>query len=354
MIIIIAFFSLIALIIIHELGHFLLAKKFGIKVEEFGIGIPPRIFGKKIGETIYSINLLPLGGFVKLYGHEKRETDPDSFSSKPIWQRALVILGGVVSFWIVAAVLLSIVVALGVPTVVGDEEAGLTDPKVQIVSVSKDSPAEQVEIKIGDMIRGINDAPVSKVKEVQEITQANKGKEMILTIQRGKEVFNVSLVPRESFPAGDGAMGVGLMRIALKSYPWYLAPFKGIIATGNLTLAILDGWVMTLSSLFQGNGMPQGVEVSGIVGIFELFVLVGGLGLSYFLQFIAIIAISLALINALPIPALDGGWLAFLLLEKIRGKPVKQKTEQVISSVFFVLLIALMIWINVRDIIRIF
>ena len=93
MIIAIAFISLITLIIIHELGHFLLAKKFGIKVEEFGIGIPPRIFGKKIGETIYSINLLPLGGFVKLYGHEKRETGPDSFSSKPIWQRALVILG---------------------------------------------------------------------------------------------------------------------------------------------------------------------------------------------------------------------------------------------------------------------
>jgi len=354
MIIFIAFLSLISLIIIHELGHFLLAKKFGVRVEEFGIGLPPRLFGKKIGETIYSINLLPLGGFVKLYGHEKRETGPDSFSNKPIWQRALVILGGVVSFWIVAAVLLSIVMALGVPTVVGDEEAGLTDPKVQIVSVSKDSPAEQTEIRIGDAIRGINNVSVSKVKEIQEITEVNKGKEMTLTIQRGQEVFDVSLVPRESFPAGEGAMGVGLIRTALKSYPWYLAPFKGIIATGNLTLAIFDGWVMTLSSLFQGNGMPQGAEVRGIVGIFELFVQVGGLGISYFLQFIAIIAVSLALINALPLPALDGGWFVLLIIEKFRGKPINQKTEQVISSIFFVLLITLMVWITIKDVARLF
>lgn len=354
MIIAIAFISLITLIIIHELGHFLLAKKFGIKVEEFGIGIPPRIFGKKIGETIYSINLLPLGGFVKLYGHEKRETGPDSFSSKPIWQRALVILGGVVSFWIVAAILLSIVMALGVPTIVGDEETGLTNPMVQIVGVAKDSPAEQAEMRIGDAIIGINDVSLNKVKEVQEITQENKGKEMILTIQRGKEVFNVSLTPRESFPEGEGAMGVGLIRTALKSYPWYLAPFKGIIATGNLTLAILDGWVMTLSSLFQGNGMPEGAEVRGIVGIFELFVQVGGLGLSYFLQFIAIIAVSLALINALPLPALDGGWFALLMVEKLRGKPINQKTEQIISSIFFILLITLMVWITIKDVARLF
>ena len=126
----IAFISLMSLIITHELGHFLLAKKFGIKVEEFGIGYPPRIYGKKVGETIYSLNLLPFGAFVRIFGHEERIDHPRSFSNKPIWQRALVILGGVVSFWIVAAILLTLVMALGVPSIINDSDAiGFSEPK---------------------------------------------------------------------------------------------------------------------------------------------------------------------------------------------------------------------------------
>jgi len=363
--IVIAFFSLIILITIHELGHFLLAKKFGVKVEEFGIGLPPRIFGKKIGETIYSLNLLPFGGFVKIYGHEERIDDPRSFSRKPFYQRAFIILGGIISFWIVTAILLSIVMGLGVPTVIGDEENyNLVDPKVQIVAVSKDSPAEEAGLEVGDIIRKVKNQrtliyntearDVSRVKEVQEFIENYKGEEIILTIQRGKDFLNIPVTPRISPPVDEGAIGVALIRTALESYPWYQAPFKGIVATGNLTFLIIDGWRMTLASLFQGKGLPPGVEVSGIVGIFELFVQAGGLGISYFLQFIAIIAVSLALLNALPIPALDGGWLLFLVIEKIIGKPINQKVEHGITVVFFLLLIALMILVNARDIIRIF
>lgn len=356
--ILIAFFSLIALIVIHELGHFLLAKKFGMKVEEFGIGYPPKILAKKIGETVYSLNLLPFGAFVKIYGHEKREKGSGSFVEKPIWQRALVILGGVISFWVVAAILLSIVMGLGVPTIVGDEEGGLVEPKVQIVAIVKNSPAERAGLKIGDTIKefSISDFhfSIDKVKQVQELAGKYKGKEITLTIQRSKEVFKVSLVPRISPPEGEGAMGVGLARTALKSYPWYQAPLKGIEATGNLTLLIIDNWWMVLKSLFSGKGMPAGVEVRGIVGIFELFVQAGGLGPTYFLQFIAIIAVSLALINILPIPALDGGWFLLLMVEKFRGRPIRQKTEQTINSTFFFLLVGLMIWVTIKDIIRLF
>ncbi len=358
--ILIAFFSLIALVTIHELGHFLLAKKFGVKVEEFRIGYPLRIFGKKIGETVYSLNLLPLGGFVKIYGHEERINDPQSFSTKPIWQRALIILGGIFSFWIIAAILLSIVMALGVPTLIEDEDNsyGLIDPKVQIVAVANNSPAKEVGLEIGDIVRefSIDDSEfsINKVKELQGLIEENKGKGVILTIQRGEEIFNVSIIPRISPPKDEGSMGVALLRTALKSYPWYEAPIRGIIATGDLTLTIIDGWKMVLVSLFQGKGVPSGVEVRGIVGIFELFIQAGGLGVSYFLQFIAIISISLALLNALPIPALDGGWFMLLMIEKARGKPISEKTEKFISSGFFLLLISLMIWVTIKDVIRIF
>jgi len=356
--IIIAFISLIALIILHELGHFLIAKRFGVKVEEFGIGLPPRIFGKKIGETIYSLNLLPFGAFVKLYGEQEGIESYRSFSQKPIWQRTLIVLGGVVSFWIVSAILLSIVMALGAPTAISDEEENLKDPRVQIVAIVPNSPAEKAGIRPGDTIASLKlkiqneKLKITKVREVQDFTDAHKGEEIVLTIERGREVFETSLVPRVSPPPGEGAMGVGLARTAIKSYPWYIAPWHGIAATVNLTIAIIKGWTLALVNLFQG--LPTGAQLMGPVGIFSLFAQVGELGASYFLQFIAIISLHLALINILPIPVLDGGKLLFLGIEKIRKKPISQKTEQNITAFFFVLLIALMIWATIKDIMRIF
>ncbi len=350
--IIIAFFSLIALIILHEFGHFVLAKSFGVKVEEFGLGYPPRLFGKKIGETIYSLNLLPLGGFVKIYGQEEQIDDPRSFTRKPFWQRALIILGGVISFWVIAVIILSIVMATGVPTMVDDEEGqGLTgiEAKVQILAVSKDSPAEEAGLRTGDIIKNF-----VQVKEIQEFANVHKGEEIALTIQRGKEVFEISLVPRLSPPDSEGPMGVALARTVLKTYPWHQAPLKGILATGNLTWMIIRSWIMVIGSLFQGQGLPLGVEVGGPIKIFALFTEMGDLGVSYFLQFIAIIAVHLALINILPMPALDGGWLMFMIIDRLRKKPLNQKVVQKISTVFFFLLVGLMIWITIRDISKLF
>ena len=357
--IIIAFVSLMGLIVLHELGHFLLAKKFGIKVEEFGIGYPPRLLGKKIGETIYSLNLLPFGAFVKIYGQEEKIDDPRSFGSKPFYQKALVILGGVVVFWIVAAILLSIVMWIGVPSVIGDNEIGvLRDPKVQVAAILSDSPAKEAGLKVGDSIINIRcqniDTEINKVKEVQDAIQSCKGEETIIAIQKGEDISEVSLIPRISPPENEGPIGIALLRTALKSYPWYQAPIKGIEATGNLTIAIVKGWGMVIKSLVLGQGVPDGVEIGGPVRIFELFVDMSALGISYFLQFIALISISLAILNILPIPALDGGWLVFLIIEKLRGKPLNDKIVQKISLSFFFLLIILMIWITVKDVIRLF
>lgn len=368
--ILIVFFSLILLIILHEFGHFIVAKRFGVKVEEFGIFLPPRLIGKKIGETIYSLNLLPFGAFVKLFGEEGTVEDYRSFSGKPIWQRVLIVAGGVVSFWVVSAILLSIVMGLGTQVAVSDQENGtLASPKVQIAAVAPNSPAEIAGIKLGDTIKKFSIFPegeqvpygagnfqfsINKVKELQELTEQYKGQEVTLTIERGKEIFEVSLIPRSSPPPGEGAMGVALVRIAVKSYPWYEAPVKGVETTIKLTGAIIAGLAEVFGSLFQGKGLPPGAELMGPVGIGTLMAQVAKLGINYYLHFIAVISIYLAVFNILPIPALDGGKLVFLGIEKIRKKPVSEKVEKNITTFFFGLLILLMIWVTIKDITRLF
>ncbi len=351
--ILIAVFSIISLLVIHEFGHFIVAKKFGVKVEEFGIGYPPRLFGKKIGQTLYSINLIPFGAFVKIPGEGGEKSsleDYQRFVGKPVWQRSLILLGGVVSFWIVAAILLSIVFSIGAPVAISDTEPGpLINPKVQILAVAPDSPAEKAGIKVGDTIKEFN-----KVKEVQEFTEEHKGKVVTLTIERGKEVFEVSLTPRRSPPEGEGAMGVALVRTAEKSFPWWQSPIKGIEATINLSGAIVAGWGEILAGLLKAEGLPKGVQLVGPIGIGSLITQAAQAGVNYFLQFIAMIAVYLAIFNILPIPVLDGGKLLFLGMEKVKGRPVNQKIEQNITSAFFVLFIALMIWVTIKDIIRLF
>jgi len=351
--IIIAFVSLISLIIIHELGHFLTAKKFGIKVEEFGIGYPPRMIGKKIGETIYSINWLPLGGFCRIFGQETKEDDPRSFSSKPYYQKALVILGGVLVFWVLAAVLFGIVAMIGAPTVIEDDDIeGIRNAQVQILGVAENSPAEQAGLEIGSIIEAINGIEIDKVSQLQDITNENKGKEVVLTIKTGSGTREVSLVPRQD--DSEGAIGISLARIALKSSPWYLAIWRGIEETYYTTIAIIKAFAWMISSLVRGQGMPPGAEVGGPVMIFDLFINIGGLGLSYLLRFIAVIAIHLAILNILPIPALDGGWFVFLTIERITGKDLNDKVIQKISAVFFLLLVALLIFVTVKDVMRFF
>lgn len=350
LIILIIFFSLIGLIVLHELGHFILAKLFGVKVEEFGIFLPPRLIGKKIGETIYSLNLLPFGAFVKLYGEEGSIEDVRSFSEKPIWQRALIIVGGVVTFWIISIILLSIVMGLGVSVGVSDEENGtLVDPKVQVLAVTPDSPAEIAGIKIGDTLKQFN-----KVKEVQEFSEKYAGQEVTLIIERGKEVFEVNLVPRLDASEDKGAIGILLVRTAIKSYPWYQAPVKGIEATIASTETIVITLAEVLGDFFTGKGLPPGVQLVGPVGIGSLMIQFAELGINYYLHFVAIISIYLAIFNILPIPALDGGKLIFLGIEAVKKKPVSPKIEQKITAVFFALLIVLIIWVTVNDIIRLF
>lgn len=403
---------LIGLLILHELGHFILAKKFGVGVEEFGIGIPPRIFGKKFGETIYSINLLPLGAFVKLVGEdggdggdggdgkgggdergggdgdgegsgdgeksEKKIVNPRSFSQKPIWQRSLIIFGGVASFWLVAFLIFTLVAGIwGLSQEVSDDFSGTAH--IRIIELAKNSPAEISGIKAGDEILGFktrdesnvsasagagvgadNDntklmsfIKINKIREVQEFTQGHLGEKITLTLKRGQEILDIDLTPRLESIKGEGAMGVALTRISRVKVAWYQAPIKGALMTIENTIKISMVLIELLKKSLRGEKI-EGVELRGPIGMVDILGQSLNSGADKFLFFLAMLSIWLALFNLLPIPALDGGKLLFLAIEAIKRKPISQKIEQGITAFFFVLLFGLMLFVTAKDIMRYF
>ncbi len=344
-------FSLLFLIVLHELGHFLFAKKYGVRVDEFGIGIPPRIFGKKIGETLYSFNMLPLGGFVKLYGEDKEEEGERSFSQKPIYQRALIIFAGVAAFFIISAVIFSAVSFIGVRSVVSDDIGPeWRNEQIMIVEVSSLSPAEEAGIVRGDILNKINDEKVSLMSEVTSSLLEKKGEEVQISVLRGEEEIIFSLVPRIEYAEGEGAVGVGMVRTAERKFPLHMAPIQGVMMTGEMSLAVVSGFYTMISSFITRTPLPPGMEVGGPVKIVEMGASSLERGFVDYLYFIGVISVSLAVLNILPIPALDGGRLLFLGVEKIKGGAISRKLEQGLNTVFFLILITLMIFITFKDI----
>ncbi len=371
------------LIFLHELGHFILAKREKMMVEEFGFGYPPRIFGKKVGQTLYSLNWIPFGGFVKIFGEQgdEGEIGPDSFYSKPWWSRVRVVIGGVVMFWLIAIVVLIFSHAIGIPTAISDEETKFPDAWVQLTYISKNSPAQEAGLKAGDIIgklkiknpapngpaspakRGERGSPnkvgwqiskITKVNQLQELTKEYAGQEITLEIKRGEEILNFSLAPRKEPPKGQGAMGVSLSRVAFVKYSWFESIWRGITQTFTFTWFYITALFKALFGLLTGGG-AEGIEPAGPVGIAFFTVQAFRLGINYFLNFLFSISVALAVCNILPIPALDGGKLLFLCIEKIKGSPVKHKTENLITGVLFIVLIMFMIFVTVRfDIPRFF
>jgi len=361
------------LIFVHELGHFVTARRNGIKASEFGFGFPPRAVGivksEKTGKnrivwgnkdiqsknTIYSLNWIPLGGFVKIKGEDgSRVQDEDSFAHKSAWIRVKVLAAGVAMNFLFAWFLLSIVFMLGAPEVVDSSDKNVQNTKIQISEVSVGSPAAAMGLKVGDEVlkTQVSSEGVSKkiisVSSLQNFINAHKGKELTLEIKRGGENLTLKGTPRREFPAGQGALGVSLVETAIVSYPWYLSIWKGLEATFNLIVAIFSAFFGILASLFSGRGV--GADLSGPVGIAVLTKEVTGLGLAYVMQFAALLSINLGIINILPIPALDGGRILFVVIEKIKGSPVNQKVEQIFHTIGFVLLIMLMILVTFKDV----
>ncbi len=355
MTIFIAILTIGVLVILHELGHFFAAKKFDVKVEEFGIGLPPRVAGKKYGETIYSLNALPIGGFVRMEGEEKWSEGPRSFNKKPLWQRFFIVAAGVVVFWIIAVVIFTFLGATsGIPTAIEDSQTNAANPHVRVIGIANDSPAAQAGLQVGDTILSFAGEPITKVKEIQDYSKNFAGQEVVLQIQRGEKMLEVNLEPREAPPAGEGAIGIGLTRAGLVRYAWYEAPVQGVLRTWNITLSIFEMFGTLISRLAGGEGLPAGAQISGPVGVIDLLKNSLALGIPSFLTFVAVISVYLAIFNTIPIPALDGGRMFFILLEGVRRKPLPEKLEQRLILISFLLLIPLILWVTIGDLKRLF
>lgn len=339
------------LILVHELGHFIAAKKNGVKVEEFGLGFPPRIFSRKIGETIYSINLLPLGGFVKVYGeeyHEKTKNKKRAFVYKKPWQKALIIVSGVIGNLLLAWVLLSYLATQGiqVPT-----------NQVVIEDVQKNTPAQIAGLKKGDIIKAVKFENkvilVKKPEDLIKIANNKTGKEMLLSIKntKGEESF-VRLSARKNYPKNQGPLGVSISATELKKYPFFQAPIIGIEYTYKYLILILAGFGELLKNLFTFQ--KPAFEIAGPVGIAQFTGQALKVGQGALLEFMAILSINLAVLNIFPFPALDGGRLAFVLYEWVTKKQINKNFERSANTIGMLILLSFVFIITINDIIRIF
>ena len=347
--------ALAVLVLSHEFGHFISAKRSGVRVEEFGFGFPPKIFGFQYGETLYSINLLPLRGFVKIFGEDDGDKGPESFGAKSIKIRSLIISAGVVANILVAFLFFSFVRWLGIPEVVdGNDASGIQEARVEIVEIAENSPAKIAGLARRDVIVGLRDSeialPVNNIAEIQEFIDTRRGEEVFIEILRGNEALELSLVPRKEPPEGEGAIGISMLTIGFRRTSWYMAPVLGFQDTLRSIAAIFAVLGTLVASLF--GFAPLIGDVAGPVGIASIVGEAGRLGLSYFLQIVAFLSVNLAVLNILPVPALDGGRLLFLAIEKIKGAPLPAKIPRIAHSIGFIILIALLLVITYRDIIR--
>jgi len=334
------------LVFVHELGHFLAAKWAGIRVERFSLGFPPRMIGKKIGDTDYCISWIPLGGYVKMAGMIDESMDaeiegkPDEFMSKPIWKRAIVIAAGPFMNMVMAvAFFAALHYHYGIPE-------PTNEPVVEQVIV--DSPAAGIDLRSNDRILFVNGTPVNTWEELTKLIHANPEKEIILEWERNGEKMQANVTPRLDAQDNKGKIGIG---------PKFNVRPAGI--GESFTLAGARTWFITseigkfVGRLFTGKESVR----EGLAGPVQMMKMAGQFareGFAEVINFIALISLQLALINLLPIPALDGGHLMFLGIESILRRPVSVRARVVVQQIGMALLLALMVFIVINDVQKLF
>lgn len=362
MLTIITFFIILTLlVIIHELGHFIAAKKNNVLVEEFGFGLPPRIFGIKHGETLYSLNWLPIGGFVKVLGEEEHELDkkklpPElqnkTFVSKPAPVKILILTAGVLANFILGWVIVSYLFTQGVPVP--------TDNAV-VMEIAKGSPAAEAGLAKGDRIMQFAEQDnsqqwhVFKVKttdDVSRIAKEHAGNDLLLSFERDGHFIDTSITPRKNPPKGEGPLGVVVSQYVIKKYVWYQAPFYGLLESANITYQIMKELGKTLFSFLTFQKTP--VDVAGPIGIAKIAGEALKVGHMAVLQLLGLLSLNLAVINILPFPALDGGRLAFVVYETIFRRKINPQIERRLNMAGFAILLSLIGLVTINDILKIF
>lgn len=385
---------LTVLVVVHELGHYVTAKKLGVKVEEFGFGFPPRVWGKKVGETLYSINLLPIGGFVKLFGEDeagagrvelsnnkrkvtKKADEKRAFYARPVWQRAWIVFAGVVMNTLLSIVIFYIFLALSNFTTtlpllgdfrfIGVHQVNKVDNRILVDEISAKSPAAEAGMVAPLQLLAINGQKLTNADQVLQLVEGNEGKKITITWQeiKSQKKETAEVTPRVHPPQGQGAVGIRFAPYAIPTaiLTYQTVPekiFSGIIHPVNLLLYTFDTMGKLISiSIHQKNFAPVSDSVSGPVGVASAVGqelqqptmkerILGLLNLS------GLLSISLAFFNVLPIPALDGGRLFFILIEGFTGRKLNARVENYINAIGMLVLLALIVLITFKDVMQLF
>ncbi len=364
------------LVLVHEFGHFAVAKKLGIKVEEFGLGIPPRIFGKQIGETLYSLNLLPFGGFVKVAGEDPAEAskdelaDPRSFASKSPMARIAVLVAGVFMNIVMAVVIFYIVLMhSGYKTqyipLIFDHNFKFGESKILGTVVSglmPESPAEKTGIELGEAIMNIDGSSINDITQLRDALKGKLGQDVSVELM---DVRNEVSGPRRvvtmqptSDDKGNVILGVYITKAVSISYD---KPYQRALAGFMHSYNVMDFSIASMKSLIGLSVSEKSVEPvsSSVAGPFGIYKLVAGMlkygGSNVFYQildFVGIMSLSLAFINILPLPALDGGRVFFVLIEKFLGRPLSVKFEGALHRWGFAILLSLLVLVTIKDILH--
>ncbi|HEX8923535.1 MAG TPA: M50 family metallopeptidase [Patescibacteria group bacterium] len=338
--------ALSVLVLVHEFGHFFAAIKTGVKVEEFGLGLPPRIIGKKIGNTVFSLNWLPIGGFCKLYGEDGDGKGKDAFNNKNPWQKLLIVLGGVIMNLVLAIVVFSAVYSItGIP---------YETNRVSIIGIAKSSPADKAGLVEGDVVKKVENMEVTTPSQLTAEVAKYKGKNVNLDVvtKQGTEK-QVSVEVREKPPENEGSMGVAISNTEMRPMKWYEI-YKGIGAGFKEAYfwgKIIGGGVFgMIGGLFSGH-VPK--DVSGPFGIYEA---TGAIrksqGLLAVIHFFGVVSVNLAIVNVLPFPALDGGRIIFVIYEMLSKKRANQQVEATVDNIGMLILLGLIVLITAGDIFR--
>lgn len=349
---VVAIFAL--LVLIHELGHFVAARRNGVEVEEFGLGFPPRAFGRKIGRTLYSINWLPLGGFVKLKGEDSTDISAGSFGAAGFIAKTKILFAGVSMNLLTAWVILVGLCVTGLPPVLQDQfsfgQAAYSQPEqVMVVAVAPNSPAEAAGLQRGDIILSANGQALESEQQLLDFTKANASQTVSFEVEgdQGQRSLEATLRSAEE---KQGQLGVTPMQ----TYQLRYSPVDAVVTATGLTAQMVWATLAAFGGLVAGL-LTQGQlseQVAGPVGIVSILANIAYFGASYVLIFVASISISLAVLNALPLPALDGGRWLLIAAQRLTNRKLSDRFEATVHTIGFVALIGLMVVVTVVDIQR--
>jgi regulator of sigma E protease len=364
---------LVLLVVVHELGHAIVARRNGVVVEEFGIGFPPRAWAKKLKNGIlFTLNWLPLGGFVKLQGEHDAANKKGDYGAASFWAKTKILLAGVAINWLVAAALLTVLAWFGLPKILANQftipnDTILTQKPVEITSVSQGSPAAKSGLAIGDQILRFNGEQIATPQALVDKTKAEKGKEVEIIYSRDGVEATKKVTLNEKNTENHGYLGVSSGQRQEIRASWS-APIVGVVTTAQFTLVTLQGLGDLVVNLFQGivqqfssdqavraeagqNLSAASGSVAGPIGILvTIFPEAGQAGLTQLIFLTAIISLTLAVMNILPIPALDGGRWFVTAIFRLLKKPLTKEREEQIQGTGFMVLMAIVIMVTILDV----